>query len=187
MPASAIVLIMLALLIGAVISIPFWIWVANKTNDNRKVMMITGLFMAIALAPLIFIEEYIFVVISLFIWGLMFGGFWVILAPVLADVIDESVVRNEKREEGVYNGFQQFFGRLSYVLAVLSITIVHTLTGFKEGADTQSALAITGIHIHIALIPMLFMLASVIILWKKYDITKEKAITIRDKLKELGL
>ena len=149
--------------------------------------MITGLLMAIALIPLIFLEEYILIVISLFIWGLMFGGFWVILAPTLADVIDESVVRTGKREEGVYNGFQQFFGRLSFVLAVLSITIVHTLTGFKEGADTQSALAITGIHIHIGLIPMLFMFASVIILWKKYDINKEKAIATRDKLKELGL
>ena len=187
MPASAIVPIMLGLLIGAVISIPFWIWVANKTNDNRKVMIITGLLMAISLIPLIFISVYIVFVFMLFIWGLMFGGFWVILAPTLADVIDESVVRTQKREEGVYNGFLQFFGRLSYVLAVLSITVVHTLTGFKEGADTQSALAITGIHIHIALIPMIFMLASVIILWKKYDITKEKAITIRDKLKELGL
>jgi Na+/melibiose symporter-like transporter len=178
---------MLALLIGAVISIPFWIWVANKTNDNRKVMMITGFLMAISLIPLIFISIYIVFVFMLFIWGLMFGGFWVILAPTLADVIDESVVRTQKREEGVYNGFLQFFGRLSYVLAVLSITVVHTLTGFKEGAETQSALAITGIHIHIALIPMIFMLASVIILWKKYDITKGKAITIRDKLKELGL
>ena len=187
MPASAIVLIMLGLLIGAIISIPLWIKLANKTNDNRKVMMIAGLLMVISLAPLIFIEDYIYIILTLFIWGLMFGGFWVMLALVLADVIDESVVRTEKREEGVYNGFLQFFGRLSFVLAVLSIAMVHSFTGFKEGAETQSALAIMGIHIHIGLIPMLFMLASVIVLWKGYDITKEKAKATQEKLKELGL
>jgi hypothetical protein len=36
------------------------------------------------------------------------------------------------------------------------------------------------------LIPMIFMLASVIILWKKYDITRDKAMATREKLKELG-
>ena len=189
MEASAMILIMLGFLIGAVLSIPFWIKLARKTNDNRKVMITAGSCMVLATIPLIFIENYFVVIIALFIWGFMFGGFWVMLALVIADVIDESVARTGKREEALYNGFQQFFGRLSFVLAVLSIAIVQTLTGFKEGVgpEGQTSLAIWGIHLYIGLIPMLFILASVIILWKFYDITPEKAKANREKIKELGL
>ncbi len=189
LPASAMILIMLALLVGAVISIPFWIKFANKTNDNRKIIMTAGSLMVIATAPLIFLENYIAVVIAMFIWGLCFGGYWVMLAPVLADVIDESVVRTGKREEGVYNGFQQFFGRLSFLFSALSIAIVHTLTGFKEGAgpEAQPPLAIIGIHIHFGLIPMIFMLVSVILLWKGYDLVPEKVKAHQEKIKEMGL
>ena len=189
MPASAMILIMLGLLVGAVVSIPIWIKYAHKTNDNRKVIITAGILMVIATAPLIFLENYIALIIALFIWGLVFGGFWVMLAPVLADVIDESIVRTGKREEGLYNGFQQFFGRLSFLFSAISIAIVHTLTGFKEGAgpEAQPALAITGIHIHWGLIPMIFMLISVILLWKGYDLTADKVKLNQEKVKELGL
>ncbi len=187
MSASAMIFVMLALLVGAVISIPLWIKLAHKTNDNRKVILIAGSLMVIATVPLIFLGDYIAVIIVMFIWGLVFGGYWVMLAPVLADVIDESVVRTGKREEGVYNGFQQFFGRLSFLFSALSIAIVHTLTGFKEGSEVQSPLAIMGIHIHFGLIPMLFMLVSVILLWKGYDLTPEKVKANQEKIKEMSL
>ena len=60
-----------------------------------------------------FLEEFIAVVIALTVWGLSIGGYWAKIAPVLADVVDESVVKLKKRQEGVYAGFQQFFGRLA--------------------------------------------------------------------------
>ncbi|MFX1338351.1 MAG: MFS transporter [Promethearchaeota archaeon] len=189
LPATSMIFIMLALLVGAVISIPIWIYLANKTNDNRKIIMTAGALMVIATAPLIFLDNYIAIIIAMFLWGLCFGGYWVMLAPVLADVIDESVVRTGKREEGVYNGFQQFFGRLSFLFSALSIAIVHTLTGFKEGAkpEAQTTLAIIGIHIHFGLIPMLFMIVSVFLLWKGYDLVPEKVKANQEKIKEMGL
>lgn len=187
MPASALILIMAGLLVGAIISIPFWLKISNKINDNRKVAMIAGMLMTIGLIPLFILDSYIGIIIGMFIWGFFFGGFWVILAPLLADVIDESVARSGKREEGVYTGFQQFFGRLAIIMQALSFAIVHTLTGFNEGADVQSPLAILGIQIHFALIPMIFMLIAVLILWKFYDLTPEKAKANQDKVTELGL
>jgi len=189
MEASAMILIMLAFLIGAVLSIPFWIKLAQKKNENRKVIIIAASLMVLAVAPLIFLENYLGVIITLFIFGFVWGGFWVMLAPVLADVIDESVVRTGKREEGVYNGFQQFFGRLSFALAILSIAIVQILTGFKEGTgpEGQTPLAIWGVHLYIGLIPMLFILAAAIILWKRYDLTQEKVKANQEKIKEMGL
>ena len=187
MEAIAISLIMGAFLIGVIIGLPFWIKLAHKTNDNRKVMMLSGILMTVSVAPLIFIEDYILIIIILFIWGLSQGGFWAMLNPVFADVIDESVVKTSKREEGLYNGFQTFFARLAFAAQAISFAVIHTLTGFEEGATTQSQSAIWGIHIHLALIPIIFMIVGLLIFKKLYDLTPEKIEANQAKIKQMGL
>ena len=187
MEAIAISLIMGAFLIGVIIGLPFWVKLAQKTNDNRKVMMLSGILMTVSVAPLLFIEDYILIVITLFIWGLSQGGFWAMINPVFADVIDESVVKIGKREEGLYNGFQTFFSRLAFAAQAISFTVVHSLTGFEEGAITQSEAAIWGIHIHLALIPMIFMIVGLLIFKKLYDLTPEKIDANQVKIKQMGL
>ena len=187
MEAVAISLIMGAFLIGVIIGLPFWIKLAHKTNDNRKVMMLSGILMTVSVAPLIFIEDYILIIIIMFVWGLSQGGFWAMLNPVFADVIDESVVKSGKREEGLYNGFQTFFARLAFAAQAVSFAVVHTLTGFEEGATTQSEAAIMGIHIHLALIPMIFMIVGLLIFKKFYDLTPEKIDANQAKIKQMGL
>ena len=187
MPASAIILISVGFLIGSVLSIPFWIKMANKTNDNRKTILIAFIFLAISAAPLIFINSYIGIVIGMTIMGIGIGGTWVMLAIVMGDVIDESIVTTGKREEGIYSGFQQFFGRLAILIQAITFVVVHTLTGFDEGASTQSPEAVFGIHLHFALLPMIYMLIGCIIFQKFYDLTPEKAKINQEKLRELGL
>jgi GPH family glycoside/pentoside/hexuronide:cation symporter len=187
MPASAIILISVGFLIGSVLSIPFWIKMANKTNDNRKTILIAFIFLAVSAAPLIFINSYIGIIIGMTIMGIGIGGTWVMLAIVLGDVIDESIVRTGKREEGIYSGFQQFFGRLAILIQAITFVVIHTLTGFDEGASTQSPEAVFGIHLHFALLPMIYMLIGCIIFWKFYDLTPIKVKANQEKLRELGL
>jgi len=187
MEAIAISLIMGAFLIGVIIGLPFWVKLAHKTNDNRKVMVISGILMTVSVAPLIFIEDYILIIIILFVWGLSQGGFWAMLGPVFADVIDESVVKTEKRKEGLYNGFQTFFARLAFAAQAISFAVIHSLTGFEEGATTQSEAAIWGIHIHLALIPIIFMIVGLLIFKKLYDLTPEKIEANQAKIKQMGL
>jgi GPH family glycoside/pentoside/hexuronide:cation symporter len=126
-------------------------------------------------------------IIAMIIWGTVLGGVWVMQLPILGDVIDESVCITGKREEGIYMGFNQFFSRLAIVAQAISFAIVHSLTGFVEGADTQSAQALVGIHIHFAVVPLFAMLAGVIIFWKLYDLTPEKVLANQAKVKELCL
>ena len=121
------------------------------------------------------------------IMGIGIGGTWVMLAIVMGDVIDESIVTTGKREEGIYSGFQQFFGRLAILIQAITFVVVHILTGFDEGASTQSPEAVFGIHLHFALLPMIYMLIGCIIFWKFYDLTPEKAKLNQEKLKGLGL
>lgn len=186
MDAIAITFMMACFLIGAIISIPIWIKIAQKTNDNRKTIMIAGFFLAFITLPLSFVTNYYLLLIILIMWGIALGGFWVLLAPVLADVIDDAVVKTGKREEGIYMGFRQFFGRLAILIQAITFMLIHTLTGFNAGASTQSDQAIWGIQLHFGIIPMIFMLIAMIIFMKWYDLTPEKVKLNQEKVKEMG-
>lgn len=187
MPASATTFIMAAFLLGAITSVPFWYKIAQKTNDNRKVMLITSTLMGICISPLIFLQDFMLILISVFIWGIAQGGYWSMIFPVFSDVIDESVVLHEKREEGTYIGMQQFFGRVGLTIQILIFATVHSLTGFVEGSETQTPLAIWGIRLHLALIPMIFILIGALVFWKMYDLRPDKVSENQLKIKELKL
>ena len=185
--AKDITLIMAALLIGLFISMPIWSLIADKTNNDRKTMLIAATFLTIVTIPLFFINDYILMIIAIFIWGIGEGGYWVMLSPVRSTVIDEAVVISGRRTEGIYQGFQTFVSRIALVAQALSFSIVHTITGFVETSDTQTPTAVLGIQIHFALLPMLFMLVSTIILWKFFKLTPDKVKENKAKLKELSL
>ena len=172
-------------LVGALVSTPFWVMAAHKTNDNKKIMVICGILMGIFTIPLIFLESLIGIIIAMVIWGLSIGGYWAMIAPVLADVVDESIVRLKKRQEGVYAGFQQFFGRLAILFQAISFTLSHVLTGFE--ADPYSASAKFGVHIHLAIVPMICILVGTFVFWKYYDLTTEKVALNQKKILELNL
>jgi Na+/melibiose symporter-like transporter len=150
-------------------------------------MLISGLLLAAFTAPFIFIETYIPMIINMIIWGIALGGFWAMIFPVMSDIIDESVVIRQKREEGVYTGIEQFFGRLGIIIQALSFALAHSLTGFVEGASNQSAQAIWGIHVHLAVVPMVCILLGSLIFWKFYDLRPTKVSENQLRIKQLKM
>ncbi|MFX1379515.1 MAG: MFS transporter, partial [Promethearchaeota archaeon] len=114
-PSSASTLIFAGFLIGAVLSTPVWVKLAHKLNNNKKIILIAGLMLGVFAFPLLFLEDYVGIIITMVFWGIGLGGFWFMIFPVMSDVIDESVVITGKREEGIYAGFSQFFARLGIV------------------------------------------------------------------------
>ncbi len=178
-----------AFLVGALISSPLWASIARKTNNNKKIMLINSILMTIFTIPFIFLNTVWVAFIVLILWGFGLGGFWTMLAPVLGDVIDESVVNTQKRQEGIFNGFLQFFGRLAILVQAIVFATVQTITGFREGQplSEQPGSAIWGVHIHLALIPAIFMFLATIVFWKFYDLTPDKVTLHQDKILELKL
>jgi len=187
MPASATTFLLAAFLLGALVSVPIWYKIAQKTNNNGKVMLIAAILMGVFVTPLIFLDSFILILITVFIWGTAQGGVWSMIFPVFSDVIDESVVLRGKREEGTYIGMQQFFGRIGLVIQIMIFVIVHSLTGFVEGSDTQSDQAIWGLHISLALAPMVFIFIGAFVFWRLYDLKPDKVMENQIKIKELNL
>ncbi|MBY9012394.1 MAG: MFS transporter [Candidatus Lokiarchaeota archaeon] len=188
MPDSATTLIFAAFLIGVLVSTPFWMYYSKKVKNNKKVMLISGLLLAAFTIPITFYRDYWLIVFEMLLWGLAMGGFWIMIFPVSADVIDNAVVATKKREEGVYTGFQQFFGRVGIIIQALTFAIIHELTGFNEALGVnQPESAIWGIHLHQALIPAIFVIIGALVFWKWYKLTPEKVQENQEKIKEMGI
>ena len=184
---EVVTILILMLFIGSLISIPFWVKFTKKTGDNRKTWLISATLMAIIAVPLTFVGNLTGDMIVLFLWGLAFGGFWIMITPTYSDVIDESVVKSGKRKESTYGGLRQFFVNLARVIQALTLAFVHELTGFVEGAETQSPLAQWGIQLHFGVIPGILLAIGVLIFWKYYDITPEKVKENKAKLAQMNL
>jgi Na+/melibiose symporter-like transporter len=172
-------------LIGALISSPLWALLAQKTNNNKKAMLIASFVLVGTTLPLMFIDDWLIMLFPIVLWGVGEGGYWTMIAPVLADVIDESVVITTKREEGIYNGFLQFFGRLGILMQAASFAIIHILTAFET--NKTSPLALFGIDLHFSLIPGIVMLIGTLVFWKYYKLTPDKVRAHQERVIELKI
>ncbi|MFX0062385.1 MAG: MFS transporter [Candidatus Hermodarchaeota archaeon] len=97
----------------------------------------------------------------IFLFGLGFGGYWMIMTPALADVIDEIVVKTGRRNDGIFMGFRAFFGRFAFAVQGAVFFLVHELTGFVAGVSEQTPLALLGIHSHYGIIPAILLVIGV--------------------------
>lgn len=183
--SSDTTIIFAGMLVGALLSVPFWLAMAKRLRDNQKMLIITAFAMALFAFPMTFISSYTGFTIAMTLWGFGFGGFWLMITPAMADVIDEIVVKKGKREDGIYMGFRAFFGRLSYAAQALTFWAVHTLTRFSE--DPRSPSAIFGIHIHMALAPTVFILVGILVFRKMNTLNRQKTDEIKARLQELNL
>ncbi len=180
-------LILIGYIIVGLLSIPFWSKIAGKINNNKVMFLIGGVLLVVLSIPFLFVSTIATVMISVALWAIGSIGFWVFMLPVLGDVVDEAAIRNNIRQEGIYMGVRTFFGRLAIIVQAGTFFFIHTLTGFEPGSATQTPLAILGVRLQVALVPMILMLIGVLIFWKLYDITPEKKASIREKLEQLKL
>jgi GPH family glycoside/pentoside/hexuronide:cation symporter len=176
-----------AMLLGALISTPLWTYFAHKTNDNRKLSIIAGFILFATFLPMIFINGLIAWMIALLFFGVGIGGHWYVDPPTMGDVLDDVTVRTGKRQQAIYYGFQSFFIKFGQAFIAVTISLSHIFTGYVEGAPTQSPLALFGIRIHVAIVPAILVIVTVLLFWKYYKLTPDKVAANKAKLAEMGL
>ncbi len=183
--SSEVIIVFAGMLAGAMVGVPLWGKLSRRLKNNQKMLIITAVLMAVFAFPMTFLKTYTSFTIALFFWGIAFGGFWMFMSPAMADVIDEIVVDDKKRDDGIYMGFRAFFGRLSYASQAVTFWLVHELTNFTE--DPRSPEAIFGIHVHMALVPMGFLIIGIIIFLKLNKLTPEQVAEHKRQLKTMDL
>ncbi len=181
-------IIFAGMLVGALISIPLWGKIALKVKSNQKALMLAAWVIIASLIPTAISQTQLHYTISITIFGIGFGGYWFLITPCMADVIDEIVVKTKRRNDGVYMGIRAFFGRFAYAIQALSFAVVHSLTNFINEADVQQPPeALLGIRIHMAVLPMIFMLLGLFIFWKFNTLNPKKMEEIHKELEQLDL
>ncbi len=191
-----VILIFGLFLLGAMVSVPFWVHLAKKLDNNKKVFIIGGFAICASLIPMTFFLTLIDLLIFTFIMGFAMGSLWIMLLPVIQpNVLDDFVVNTEKNQKGIQIGLTTFILRLTATIDELLIAVVHTLTGFRPGYDTYESMASTGtdmtlvawgIRILQGIIPMGILLIGILIFWKYYPLTQDKVKENKAKLQKLG-
>ena len=187
-------------LIGTLISIPIWLRYIRKINNNKKALVVAGFLACAATFPLTFFPGLIELMIMGLILGLAQGGLnsyiYTIIGP---SVIEDVIVKMGKNQKAVLFGISALLGRLIASIDEFTIAIVHEITGFQAGNDNYAdmLLAVTaaggdinlvliGIRLLQGVIPALFLLAGVLVIWKFFPLTQEKLLSNKAKMEELG-
>ena len=188
-------IVLAGFILGSLGSMVPWLYYSQRLKNNRK-MLIIGVFLnTIFLLPFMFTWDLLTLLIAAFILGIGGGALRIGRNPVMADVVDEAILKSGKRIEGSLMGVYTFFNRLALIAQGLIFAIVHELTQFDPTVDPldpinpthQSNLALLGIRIHTAFIPMVLCLLGLLVFYKIYDITPDKSDDIKKQLQEAGL
>jgi GPH family glycoside/pentoside/hexuronide:cation symporter len=173
------------MLVGALLSILIWTKVAKRMQDNQRMLELCALCMALFALPLSIVTTRTGFIVCMALWGLGFGGFWTFMTPAMADVIDNIVVRRQRRDDGILMGIRAFFMRFSYASQAVVFWSIHRITGFDPLQVTP--LAKLGIRIHMGAVPALFFLLGVIVFASMNTITPSVVENNRKLLKQLDI
>jgi len=187
MGGSGITILLGAMLLGAVISVPIWTMISHKIDNNRKLGIIACAILTLTFIPFIFLSTLIGWLIGLIAFGIGIGANWFIDPPLMGDVLDDITVRTGKTQYSTFYGIQAFSIKFGQTFIAVTIGLSHALTGYVEQAATQTPLAIFGIRIHTAIVPAILMLITLLIFWRSYDLTPEIVAENKRKLKALKL
>ena len=165
------ILLFAAFLQGGMISIPVWLRIAKKINNNKKTAVIGGISLTIGTFLSFFYTNVWDSMVYEFILGFSMGNFWVLTVVYFADVLDERIVLTRSDVRGTTIGVSSFFSRLSRGVQVGIFAIVHILTGLIPGQSNQTFLVQIGIRLHMSVIPAIVLAICTFIFWKKYPLS----------------
>ncbi len=184
-PSSGTTLIFAGMLIGTLLSIPVWMLLSKRGLNNQKMLIVTSIVMAVFAFSMTFISTMGGFTLFMGLWGIGFGGFWTFMGPAMADIVDEIVVKDKRRDDGVLMGIRAFFMRFSYASQAIVFYVVHTLTKFNENPTSPAALF--GISLHMAAIPALFFLLGALVFFKMNSLTSERIAQNKTLLESMDI
>jgi len=187
MPLYVLVFTSIAYFIAFMIAVPYWF--SFSTKHGHVTTYIIGLILSsLALIPYLWITTLEEAIIFSFVRGFVDCSSTIVLLMILSDVYDEITLLTGKHQEAMLMGIRSFFFRSSVVFQAIIIAWIHIATGYNpDPLAEQSAAAIWGIRVHMALIPMIcYFLAGIIMIFF-YDLKGEKQKLLKRKLREKGL
>ncbi|MFX0050133.1 MAG: MFS transporter [Candidatus Hodarchaeota archaeon] len=187
-----VVTVALPYVLTTVLFIPLYAWIVKKIGHSKAfkaALLLSPLPLLLIFISLIFGAQASLplVMLGAAMWGVVGGIVVISRIPVQGDFFDSSALKFHRRQEGVYLGIWNFFGRMVTVIQIGTLFIIHTLTSFDPEATTQTDSALWGIMAHFGLVPAIFMIIAALVYWKYWDLTPEKMKMFKTELEKLGI
>ncbi|MDD3162932.1 MAG: MFS transporter [Sphaerochaetaceae bacterium] len=180
--------IMAGMIVGSLLGVLLWSQIQKRLRNNQKLLVLSAVAMGCVAIPMTFLRSSTAFMIAMALWGLGFGGFWTFMTPAMADVVDETVLRDKKRNDGIILGLRAFFMRFSYASQALVFALCHRLTGYNSASGAvQTELAKWGITLHMGAIPGIFFLLAALMFWRLNTLNPEKTAANSIELKKLDI
>lgn len=127
-------LIFATVFIIAILSVSLWGKLVRDWGIKRTWLWAIGV-MTLSAAVLGLASNLVFGVIGAALAGVGLGGIKVCREMILADLVDQSMERTGRRQEGVYYSLNRFIGRLSTILESLALVLLGVLFGYVSGEN----------------------------------------------------
>jgi len=168
-------LIMAAIFVTAIISLPVWNWVSKKF-DKRLAYIYGIAFWALVQILLITVSPssslfYLFTLCVLA--GIGVGAAHVLPWAMIPDAIEVDELQTGERHEGMFYSLVTLMGKVTNSIAVpLALTILD-FSGYIPNAAVQPTSTITGIRFIVGPIPALFLLGGIIFAFR-YPLSRKE-------------
>jgi len=171
--------------VAAFITVPFiWVPLSARFGKKNALLVATLGFMVTALTWLLAQpgEPVALFIVRAFLLGSFAAGKLLLGLTLLPDVMEYDYLKTGLRREGAYAGAYNVVEKAAYAVSPLMMTVVLGMLGYQESVNNaavaQSADAIFGIYLSIAIIPALCNLLAAIVL-TRYDLTDVKLAALR--------
>jgi glycoside/pentoside/hexuronide:cation symporter, GPH family len=177
---------------SAILFIPVWVWVAQKT-DKRRAFIWGSLSWIVVLVALMFVgpNQIPLVYVLAVLGGSGLATAFVIPWSMVPDIIEYDQLKTGQRREGAYYSFAAFFQKLATALAIWAMGQLLALTGYVTPTagnplPSQPAAAVMAIRWFIGPIPIVLLLLGMACAWP-YPITRERHRAMREEIAQAGL
>jgi GPH family glycoside/pentoside/hexuronide:cation symporter len=173
------------LFIAALISLPFWNWVASKW-DKKKAIIFGMFFLSISIIGMSFTQpEWGLPVILLFacLVGIGLGATQVLTWAMIPDAVEWDELQTGQRHEGIFYSSVQTLRKIGSSLSLPFVLLMLEWTGYVANAPVQPQGTILGIQALIGPIPAVFLMVGVVFA-VRYPLNRKLFDQVRAELAE---
>ena len=165
------------LLFSSIIGLAFTPAIVTLTRwlDKRSLMMFMMLISAVFVASAKFtgISTVGGMLLFTFVFGIGTSAYWQLMPALIYDICEYDELETGKRREGSIVSLLSVSEALSQAVAIQMLGIILQLAGFDGTKAVQTATALTWVENSLIVIPAVFMLLTVVMVFF-YPITKKK-------------
>jgi Na+/melibiose symporter-like transporter len=170
--------------LAGVLSAPLWVMLSRRIGKHRAMSLATFLMGAFsAIIPFLGPDDDLLYAAVIVTRGFAGGGLGILIASMLADVIDVDRLNSGQSRGGLLFALVGMIGKLGVAFGSFVGLVIPPLFGFDPASKSNSPEALNALLMTYAFIPMLIMGSASFFFWR-YPLTKAAHAKVQAALKE---